>query len=76
MIGNVITKEYLDLDGLAEYASLSVKTLRGHIRAHGLTAYRVDGKILVKRSDFDAWIGGYRMKPEIDIKKIVKDLIG
>jgi len=54
--------DYLDLARLAHVGSQSVRTLRNHIHdpVDPLPAYRVGGKILVKRSDFDAWMARRR----------------
>ena len=61
---------YLDLKALSNYSHLSVKTLRKYLPE--LCHYRVGGKILVKQSDFDEWIEGFREEPEIvDIKNLV-----
>ncbi len=49
---------YLPLKALASYAGLSVRTLRNLLihPAHPVPHYRMAGKILVKRSEFDAWM--------------------
>lgn len=57
-----MTTEYLPLKSLAQYGGLSVRTLRGYLihPAHPLPHYRIGGKILVKRSEFDAWAQRFR----------------
>ena len=49
---------YLPLKALAAYSGLSIRTLRGHLRRRQspLPHYRPGGKILVRRSEFDAWM--------------------
>ena len=49
---------YLGLKSLAGCSGLSVRTLRGHLkrRQARLPHYRVGGKILVLRSEFDSWM--------------------
>lgn len=49
---------YLSPRALAAYSSLSQRLLRSFLTApdHPLPHYRVGGRVLVKRSDFDAWI--------------------
>ena len=49
---------YLSLRGLADYSGLSVRKLRDLINdpAHPLPCYRVGGKLLVRRSEYDAWV--------------------
>lgn len=57
-----IEVEYLSLRVLSTYSNLSIRTLRGYLshRARPLPHYRVGGKVLVKRSEFDAWVTGFR----------------
>ena len=45
--------QYFDLKGLSIYSALAVPTLRDHIRVGCLPYFKVKGKILVKKSDFD-----------------------
>lgn len=49
---------YLPLSDLATYSGLSVRTLRDHLTNgdHPLPHYKVDGRIVVKRSEYDAWV--------------------
>jgi hypothetical protein len=55
---------YLSLRALAEYSSLSVRTLRKFLErtppAQALPCYRLEGKVLVRRSDFDRYMAQYR----------------
>ena len=53
---------YLPLRELSAYAGLSVRTLRGYLThpSRPLPHYRIGGKILVRRSDFDAWATAFR----------------
>jgi excisionase family DNA binding protein len=53
---------YLSLKALAGYSGLSVRKLRAYLKdsLRPLSHYRVGGKILVRRSEFDAWIATYR----------------
>jgi hypothetical protein len=68
---------YLTLKGLADYSGLSVRTLRGYIahKARPLAHYRLIGKILVKRSEFDAWMQQYRREVPCQIDAIVDDVL-
>ena len=49
---------FLSLKGLAGYASLSRRTLQDLINApqDPLPSYRVGGKLLVRKSEFDRWM--------------------
>ena len=53
---------YFDLKALATYSCCSVRWLRDRLvdRAHPLTHYRVGGKLLVKRDEFDCWMIAHR----------------
>lgn len=58
----MIDPGFLDLKAAAAYTSLSVRTLREHIkRPGGPPIYRVVGKILLKRSDIDAWLERFKI---------------
>ena len=72
---------YFDLQALAVYSCCSVRWLRDRLtdRTHPLPHHRVNGKLLVKREDFDRWIDHYRVcrQPgELDrmVEEILHDL--
>ena len=54
---------YFDLQALATYSCTSVRWLRNRLvdRSHPLPCYRIEGKILVKREEFDQWIARHRV---------------
>jgi len=58
---------YLDLRALAQYAGLSVRTLRGWLHHHDvpLPHHDVGGKVLVRRSEFDQWMQQFRDRRSI-----------
>ena len=66
---------YFDLKGLAAYSTLGVSTLRDYIREGKLPAYKVKGKVLVRKSQFDSWIEDYRMKKKKDINAIADEVV-
>jgi excisionase family DNA binding protein len=66
---------YFDLPGLARYCSLKVPTLRDHIRSGNLPAFKVKGKILIKKSEFDRWIEAFRINRSKDIDSIVSGVM-
>jgi hypothetical protein len=43
---------------------------------HPFPHYRVGGKILVRQSEFDAWISRYRRVASVDIDPIVQEILG
>ena len=64
-----IDRGWLSLRELTEYASVSERTLRQwlHRSTDALPAVRVDGKILVRKSEFDAWLERHRIQPDAPI---------
>ncbi len=67
--------QYFDLKGLSTYCALAVSTLRDHIRSGSLPCFKVKGKILVKQSEFNAWLEGYRFNKKQDLSNIVNGVI-
>jgi len=68
--------QYFDLKGLSTYASLKVPTLRDYIREGKLPAFKVRGKLLIRRSEFDAWLEKFRVKDKIEkvVNEVINDL--
>jgi excisionase family DNA binding protein len=62
---------------LASYSSLSVRKLRDLLEdsGHPLPHYRVGGKILVRRSEFDGWICAFRQRGREDLNAIVREAL-
>ena len=60
--------DYVTLKVLSQKSSLSERTLRKFIRCRELPHYRPDpkGKILIRLSDFYAWIESRRIQVEKD----------
>jgi hypothetical protein len=77
IIVSVPLDPYLSLKALATYSGLSVRKLRNCLRhpSHPLPHYRVDGKILIRRSEFDIWIAAYRRVGDPDVDQIVDDVL-
>lgn len=69
------TASYLDLPRLAVYASLGVSTIREYIRSGGLPAFKLKGKIVVRRSEFDRWMEGHRFDPARDLDSIADEVL-
>lgn len=68
---------FLPLRALAGYSGLGVRKLRDCLDdpAHPLPHYRVGGKILVRRSEFDTWIAVYRCRGRVDIDAVVDEVV-
>jgi excisionase family DNA binding protein len=69
---------FLPLRQLATYAGLSVRKLRELLDdpTCPLPAYQVGGKILVRRSEFDAWMAAHRRQRGADVDNIVNEVLG
>jgi hypothetical protein len=67
--------QYFDLKGLSAYSALKVPTLRDYIRSDAMPCFKVKGKILVKKSEFDAWVERYRINQAQDINNIVDGIM-
>lgn len=72
--GIFLKDQFFDLKGLSAYSSLSVSTLRDHVR-NGLPAYLVHGKILIKKSEFDKWISGFRINMNQDLNALADEVL-
>ena len=68
---------YMSLKALAGYCGLSVRRLRDLLTdpGHPLPCYRIGGKILVRRSEFDAWAARYRRVGDADLDRIVAEAL-
>lgn len=68
---------YLSLRALAGYSGLSIRRLRALLDgpAHPLPCYRIGGKILVRRSEYDAWVVHYRRAGRGDVDRVVSDVL-
>ena len=68
---------YLPLRALADYAGLSVRTLRSLLThpVHPLPCYRIGVKVLVRRSDFDRWAAQFRAVPPSTVDTLVTEAL-
>jgi hypothetical protein len=69
---------YFSLRGLAHYSGCSVRWLRARLTDphHPLPCYRAEGKVLVRRSDFDGWIASARRVGDPLVQQVVGDALG
>jgi hypothetical protein len=69
---------YLNLKTLATYSSCSIRWLRDRLadRVHPLPHYRVGGKVLVKKEDYDSWMAQFRTDRSIsELDEVVNDVL-
>lgn len=69
--------EWLDLRGLTRYAAVSERTLRAwiHDPINPLPAFQVNGKILVKKHDFDNFIQQHPIRSHESVDRIVDEIL-
>ena len=65
---------FFDLKGLSAYSCISVGSLRDYLKT-GLPYFKLKGKILVKRSEFDAWLERYRVNKKQDLNTLCDDIL-
>jgi hypothetical protein len=68
---------FLTLRSLVAYSGIGLRRLYDFLSnpVHPLPHYRVGGKILVRRSEFDAWIAHYRRTQGVDVGGTVNDVL-
>jgi hypothetical protein len=72
---NAEPEKYLDLRGLALYSSLAVPTLRDYMRGlNPIPHYKLRVKVLVKQSEFDRWMEGFRVDSS-KLEQVVADVL-
>lgn len=75
---DAVQASYLTLKMLAAYSSCSVRWLRDRLcsRAHPLPHYRIEGKVLVKREEFDQWMADCRtVQSADDLSSLVETVV-
>jgi Helix-turn-helix domain len=62
---------------LSNYSGLGERTLRAYLThpVHPLPCYRIGGKVLVRRSDFDEWARQFRAAPTSAVDALVTDAL-
>lgn len=73
-----VQPSFLDLRTLAAYSSCSVRWLRDRLvdRSHPLPHYRIGGKLLVQRDEFDHWMSVHRVvHPSEQLSQIVESVV-
>lgn len=78
MDAHLLAPGYFDLRALATYSCCSVRWLRDRLvdRVRPLPHYRIEGKILVKREEFDHWLSASRIiSPADELDSIVESVM-
>lgn len=68
---------YFPLKDLASYSGLGLRTLRGYLHhsVSPLPHYRIGGKILVRRSEFDSWAKQFRRIEAAPLESMVGKML-
>ena len=69
---------FLTLKALVAYSGIGLRKLYEYLSdpVHPLPHYRVGGKIVVRRSEFDAWMAAYRRLGGSDVGALVAGVLG
>jgi hypothetical protein len=72
-----IPLEWLDLEALTQYVSVSRRTLTEWLyqEENPLPASRIDGKLFVRRSDFDRWMEAHPVEASVNLGRIVDEVM-
>jgi hypothetical protein len=77
-LSTALDNGYLSLKTLADYSGLSVRTLRSYFThpSYPLPCYRIGRRVLVRRSDFDAWAIQFRVvQSPVDVGALLEDVV-
>jgi hypothetical protein len=77
VIVSVALDPYLTLRKLAEYSGIARRTLRQYLDLppqDALPCYRLPGKILVRVSEFDAWLTAYRSRGRPNVARALAEM--
>ena len=69
-----INDQYFDIPHLSTYSCLGKGTIRDYLKT-GMPHYKLKGKILVKRSEFDKWMEGFKVNHQEKIREIVNEVM-
>jgi predicted DNA-binding transcriptional regulator AlpA len=76
--GTSRTKDkYLKLKAMSAYSGISIRKLRECIKdaEHPLPCFRMEGMILVKRSEFDRWMERHFRLRKRDIDQVIDEVM-
>lgn len=69
---------YLKIKILSQYSGISERKLREliHHPIYPLPSYKVEGNILIKKSEFDQWIQRFKqVSDEINVDAVINDVM-
>jgi excisionase family DNA binding protein len=77
MATNTAEDRYLTIRELIDYSHLSYSTIARHLASETspLPHYRVGGRVLIRRSEFDAWVAKIGTPTHVAKAKTVDDQV-
>jgi hypothetical protein len=69
-----IERAYLDLNDLVAYTGWGKSTLRRYMKTMSLPHFKLNGKVVVRKTEFDGWIEAFRAIDD-DLDSIVDSTI-
>jgi len=77
MLRTVGPDEYLTLLQLSSYSKVSPRQLRNYLNlspGQALPCYRPGRKVLIRKSEFDAWLAQYRQRGKPVLLRVLREL--
>ena len=77
VVVSTVLDPFLSLRALSGYSGLGIRKLRDYLEDtdHPLPCYRVGAKILVRRSEFDAWMAQHRRVGRVDVDRLGAEVL-
>ena len=69
-------EKYFDLRGSSAYSSIALPALRDYIKKYNLPCFKVSGKILVQKSEFDQWLQRFQVRRNVNLSALVNEVLG
>lgn len=70
---------YMGIKSLSRYSGISIRKLKDLIRhpEYPLPAYKVDGSIRIKKSEFEIWVNKFRLAQDTsaNVEDIINDVM-
>ncbi len=76
-IAITLKDQLFDLRGLSAYSALAVPTLRDYLKdgRNPVPYFKVKGKILVRKSEFDRWLEDFRVNRRQHVQTVVDEVM-
>ncbi|MBF0227425.1 MAG: helix-turn-helix domain-containing protein [Desulfobacterales bacterium] len=78
MSEKIVETGYFNVKELSKYSGISQRTLRYLMKSsiNPIPPFRIGGRLLrIKKTEFDNWMGNYKVKDSIDVDAIVNEIL-